>query len=80
MKNFAARYYDFHMVIVDLIANLYKKQRPDLIPLFIEKANSFISTEAREYNVRPINVKEVRSHSISASVVLPFYTFVLYIP
>jgi hypothetical protein len=39
------RYYDEKSVNVDLIANLYKEQKPELIPLFIEVANRFSSQE-----------------------------------
>lgn len=35
------RYYDEKSVNVDLIANLYKEQKPELIPMFIEIVNSF---------------------------------------
>ncbi len=62
LEDVVTRYYDLHMVIVDLIANLYKEQRPDLIPDFIERANNFISIEAKELDVKPINAKEVRSY------------------
>ena len=33
------RYYDPHSVLVDLAANLYKEQRPDLVPLAVETIN-----------------------------------------
>lgn len=62
LEDVVTRYYDFHMVIVDLIANLYKEQRSDLIPQFIARANDFISTEAKEFDVRPVDAKEVRSY------------------
>lgn len=33
------RYYDLNANLTDLVANLYKEQRPDLIPLFVEVIN-----------------------------------------
>jgi len=56
------RYYDFHLVAVDLIANLCKEQRPDLIPLFIRIANEFFKTEARQFLARTITEKEVMDY------------------
>ena len=47
------RYYDEKAVNVDLIANLYKEQKPELIPVFIEIANNF--------SKHPINEKEIAS-------------------
>jgi len=37
------RYYDERLVYIDLAANLYKEQRPDLIPLTIEIINQHLS-------------------------------------
>lgn len=56
------RYYDLHLVTVDLIANLYKEQRPDLVAEFIDTANSFLSQEAGHLGAGPIMEKEVRSY------------------
>lgn len=56
------RYYDFHLVVVDLIANLYKEQRPDLIRDFIDAANSFFVHEASDLKINPITVGEVKSY------------------
>jgi len=56
------RYYDFHMVVVDLIANFYKEQRSEIIPLLIETANNFFATETPAFHLKPITLKEVRSY------------------
>jgi len=62
LKDVMTRYYDFHLVAVDLIANFYKEQRPELIPALVEVANDFFDTEAKELNITPITVKEVESY------------------
>ncbi len=36
------RYYDHKKVVIDLVANLYKEQRPDLIPCFLKTVNHFL--------------------------------------
>ena len=56
------RYYDLHLVVVDLIANLYKEQRPDLIGRFIDTANSFFAREALHLKIHPVSEKEVRAY------------------
>jgi len=62
LENVMTRYYDFHLVVVDLIANFYKEQRPGYIPLLIDTANAFFSEEAKEFALSPITLKEVRAY------------------
>ncbi|MFW9802551.1 MAG: DUF6206 family protein [Candidatus Thorarchaeota archaeon] len=56
------RYYDFRKVIIDLVANFFKEQRPELVPLLIEVANEFLSTEASTLNIAPIVYEEVEDY------------------
>jgi hypothetical protein len=56
------RYYNFHLVVVDLIANLYKEQRPDLIPSFINAANAFFEHDSAHLGPKPITSQEVKSY------------------
>jgi hypothetical protein len=56
------RYYDFRKVIIDLLANLYKEQKADLIPLLLPWVNEFLSTEASDLEIAPITVEELRSY------------------
>ncbi len=62
LEDVMTRYYDFHLVAVDLIANFYKEQRPDIIPSLIKATNTFFKGEAAELHVAPITEKEVRSY------------------
>jgi len=39
LEDVIGRYYDRRQVLIDLVGNLYKEQRPDLIPLFIDVVN-----------------------------------------
>lgn len=55
------RYYDFRKVTIDLIANFYKEQRPELVPGLVESANRFFSA-AGEPNVELIREAEVESY------------------
>ncbi|MCX7839250.1 MAG: DUF6206 family protein [Anaerolineae bacterium] len=56
------RYYDPHRVLVDLIANFYKDQRPDLVPMGVRAVNEFLATHAREFDIAPLTEKEVRDY------------------
>lgn len=56
------RYYDFHRVVVDLIANFYKEQLADLVPGLVELADDFFANEANDLQVAPVTLQEVRSY------------------
>lgn len=62
LEDVMTRYYDLRRVAVDLIANFYKEQRPDLIPDVVDTVNGFLSAEIRESGSEPITVKEVRAY------------------
>lgn len=62
LKDVVNRYYDFHLVAVDLVANLYKEQRPELIPALVQMANRFFADEAAALGVAPISEQEVRAY------------------
>jgi len=59
LKDVMTRYYDFRKVVIDLIANFYKEQRPELIPALINTANGFFAEEGKKFNIPPITEKEV---------------------
>jgi hypothetical protein len=62
LKDVMTRYYDFHLVVVDLIANFYKEQHPELIPGLVQAANDFFAGEAKGLEIKPITEEEVRSY------------------
>ncbi|MBY8991680.1 MAG: hypothetical protein KGD58_13105 [Candidatus Lokiarchaeota archaeon] len=53
------RYYDWRLVAIDLIANFFKEQKPDIIPRLIRRINQFYREEAKEFNIEPITFEEV---------------------
>ncbi len=53
------RYYDWRLTTIDIIANFYKEQRPELIPGLIEVANDFFAREAPEHKIPPITKEEL---------------------
>jgi len=56
------RYYDWRLVTIDLIANFFKEQRPELIPGIIRRVNKFFKEEASEFNIEPITFEEVQKY------------------
>jgi hypothetical protein len=62
LEDVVNRYYDFHRVAVDLVANFYKEQRPDLIPGVVGVVNDFFANEAAELDIEPVTEKEIRSY------------------
>lgn len=62
LEDVMTRYYDFRLVVIDIIANFYKEQRPELIPQLVQVANDFFANEAKELGVKPVSAEEVRSY------------------
>jgi hypothetical protein len=62
LEDVMTRYYDFHLVAVDLIANFYKEQLPERIPALVDAANAFFESETPGLDVAPLTVKEIKSY------------------
>lgn len=73
LKDVVNRYYDFHLVAVDLVANFYKEQRPDLIPDVIAVVNDFFSGEATDLGIQPLDEKEVSSYYKEDALIWSLY-------
>ena len=56
------RYYDWRLVAIDLIANFFKEQKPEIIPRLIRRINQFYREEAEDFNIDPINFEEVHKY------------------
>ena len=56
------RYYDFRLVTIDLLANFYKEQRPELIPGAINVINDFFNDEVSELEIEPLTPKEINKY------------------
>ena len=62
LQDVITRYYDLHKVAVDIVANFYKEQRPELIPGLIETVNQFFAAESAAGRFQPLTEAEVRSY------------------
>lgn len=62
LEDVVSRYYDPHLVVADIIANLYKEGRNDLVEPFTREANLFFEDTVPHLGAKPITVKEVKSY------------------
>jgi hypothetical protein len=62
LEDVMTRYYDMRQVAIDLVANFYKEQRPELIPGLIDTVNRFFAADARLQALAPLTVAEVRAY------------------
>lgn len=67
------RYYDLHLVTVDLIANFFKEGRAEFIPKMIETANNFFVTQMPDFDIEPITETEVTKYYKSDAFIWRFY-------
>lgn len=73
LEDVVNRYYDFRRVAIDLVANFYKEQRPDLIPPVLDLVNEFFTGEAAELRIAPIEEKEVRAYYREDALIWTLY-------
>ena len=66
-------YYDWRTTTIDLIANFYKEQRPELVPGLIEVINKFFIEEAKEFDIEPITLKEVKKYYKTDKLIWKLY-------
>lgn len=57
LKDVMNRYYDLRSVYIDLTANLYKEQRPDLVPAVVGIINNHLPRD-----ISPLTVKEINKY------------------
>lgn len=62
LEDVMTRYYDFRKVSIDLIANFYKEQKPELIPGLVDKVNEFFSEQILNGGMKPLSVEEIRAY------------------
>lgn len=62
LEETVGRYYDWRKVTIDLVANFFKEQKPELIPPLIRLVNNFFAEEANEFEINPITLEEVKKY------------------
>ncbi len=56
------RYYDFRLVVIDLIANLYKEGLPQFIPQLVKDANQIFAEKFGDLSLEPLTEKEIEKY------------------
>ena len=62
LEDVMTRYYNHRQVIIDVLANLYKEKRVDVIPALLVAANSFLEKSTIDDQFIPVSEKEVASY------------------
>lgn len=62
MQEVVDRYYDFRLVLIDLLANFYKEQLPEIVPQLIEDINRLITGDLSHFEIEPLSLKELESY------------------
>ncbi|HFD40371.1 MAG TPA: hypothetical protein ENJ31_11070 [Anaerolineae bacterium] len=73
LQDVVDRYYDPHLVAVDLVANFYKEQRPELIPQVTGVVNDFFRQEAADLDIAPIREEEIRAYYREDALIWTLY-------
>lgn len=62
LEETVGRYYEWRKVAIDLVANFYKEQRPELVPSLIRLVNKFFLEEASDFEIEPLNLEEIKDY------------------
>ncbi|MCB1176337.1 MAG: hypothetical protein KDK36_02050, partial [Leptospiraceae bacterium] len=62
LQDILDRYYTFRLVAIDIIANLYKEQRADIIEDCLSFLNSYILENVKFSQIEEITLKEIKSY------------------
>jgi hypothetical protein len=73
LEDVMTRYYSFRKVVMDLIANFYKEQRPDLIPSLTKIVNKLCMEDTRVGSIELITEKEIKSYYSNDALIWRFY-------
>jgi hypothetical protein len=73
VKDVMTRYYNPRKVTIDLIANFYKEQRPELVPGLVAAANEHFTTAAAQLGISDISVKEVKDYYREDEIIWSLY-------
>jgi hypothetical protein len=73
LEDVMTRYYDPRKVTIDILANFYKEQRPDLIPELVLTANQFYAQNGgKSLEIEPITEKEISDYYREDAIIWSF--------
>ncbi len=62
LEDVMTRYYDQRQVAVDLVANFYKEQRPELVPALVDTVNRFFQDAIAAGSFKSLSVGEIKAY------------------
>jgi hypothetical protein len=71
LKEVVDRYYDIRSVMIDIIANLHKEKREDLIDSFIDITNNYYKRYTLD--IAPLNRREIDAYYSNDAFIWKFY-------
>jgi len=73
LQDLIDRYYDWRLVIIDLVANFFKEQKPEFIPSLVKTVNKFLEEEANDFNIESLSIKEIEKYYKSDKFIWELY-------
>jgi hypothetical protein len=73
LQDVVTRYYDSRKVTIDVIANFYKEQRPELVPDLVAEANNYFKEQGADFSLAEITEKEVSDYYHEDEVIWRLY-------
>jgi hypothetical protein len=67
LEETVGRYYDWRKVTIDLVANFFKEQKPEIVHDLINLVNKFFEEEAIDFEIEPLTLEEVKKYYKSDS-------------
>jgi hypothetical protein len=62
LKHVLDCYYNFRRTILDLIGNIYKEGRADMVPSLTNVVNRFFAQEGLDFHIKPFTWQEIRAY------------------
>ena len=72
LEDVMTRYYDFRLVVLDIIANFYKEKRGEWVPSVVDVVNEWVRNMP-EWTGKPYSVDEVRAYYREDAFIWRFY-------
>lgn len=73
LQDLIDRYYDWRLVIIDLVANFFKEQKPELVPSLVKTVNKFLEEEASDFNIKSLSINEIEKYYKSDKFIWVLY-------
>ncbi|MFX1574294.1 MAG: DUF6206 family protein [Promethearchaeota archaeon] len=73
LQDLIDRYYDWRLVIIDLVANFFKEQKPEIVPSLVKTINKFLKDEANDFGIEPLSIKEIEKYYKSDKLIWVLY-------